>query len=795
VDIRAQSGDGVSRPTLNAADAGAMGAIGAIGGGTHPRLFFRASDVTRLRSWATASNPIYESGLKQLAEMAIPHADDGSAERDDTGSPNGYVGYPSESLAMMFGFMSHVAPSVAERAAYGKRAKRFLMRAIHEAALGAAEGKPFRDPYFAIGDRSRWSGAAFPLAVDWIYDSLDAGEKKEIRAVFLRWATELRTAETTTFNHPAPVGILNDPRLTNDVKRVRWAGNNYYTAHLRNLTLMSLAFDSADDPGGKLHEELASATGAWLYVSDALMRGDMRGGLAAEGFEYSPQAVGYVAQALLAIFTANEADPRAYGTQSQFSNPFWNEVIPGYLHSLSPVARAPKDPDYAYMGPLYDVAWYGDGQKYWAPDFMGVFGPLGLYAQYTGNEARLRELRWIETNLAPGGSSKLIARASSNDSLLDAIFYFLLMDPKAPAGGDPRPSYPRTHFSEGLGRFLGRTDWTANATWFTYKLGWTTLDHQHADGNMFELYRKGEWLTKERTGYGDDIACTDQKNGVALENQRIDARKKGYLVAEAKRGSQWTYVNDGDGKILASSIRPEFTYFLGDATAAYNASSLGANDIVHSSRSIVWLTPDRVVIYDRAVSKTAGRFKRFFMQLPNSAHLEDGLMDMRTSGGQHLFVRTLLPSPANAVIEAVEPLNDDRGRQPATLDPIRFRLRVEAPGSPKSVRWLHVIQGADKDEKADSPRLLRSSSGTPFEGTSNHDIVILFPVDIGIAVDTFSYAVPVATKAHIITGLAPNGGYNVTRIPDKDMVNVTVKKGGADNADSGGVLVIGKVAQ
>ena len=124
--------------------------------------------------------------------------------------------------------------------------------------------------------------------------------------------------------------------------------------------------------------------------------------------------------------------------------------------------------------------------------------------------------------------------------------YFMLLDPTARRIRDPRPALPLTHFDPGLGHMFARTDWGANASWFTYQLGWSRIDHQHADGNMFQLWRKGEWLTKERSGYGLQIACSDYKNALALENDAPDHNAPGdYGNFEWKRGSQWTYVNDG----------------------------------------------------------------------------------------------------------------------------------------------------------------------------------------------------------------------------------------------------------
>ena len=754
----------------------------------HPRLLVRESDLPRLKSWANASNPIFENGLKPLIEQCVQNMDSGAVYKDDVGSPGGYTASPPEAYAMLFAFYSLIAPTKAEQDAYAKRAKTLLMKVMEQAAKGPADDKPFRDKRFAIYDRSRWFGMGFPLTVDWIYGSLSASEKKTIRDVFLRWATEIQTAETTTDNHPEPMGVVNDKKLLADPKKVRWAGNNYYTAHARNLGMMAMSFDAADDPNEKLRSYLGSVMGSWLYVSDALMRGDMRGGLAAEGFEYSPLSVGYIAQLLLAIHTAGRADANAYGKQVAFDqNPFWNDTIPAFLHSLSPSASVRQNEEVSFLGPLHHVAWFGDGEKYFAPDFMDVFGPMAVYDYNTGNAKRLAQLRWIETHYAPGGAEKLETRAGDHNDLLASIFYFMSFDPKGPPAVDPRPTTSTIFFSEGLGRFLQRTSWAESATWFTFKLGWVTLDHQHADAGMFELWRKGEWLTKERTGYGDDIACTDQKNGVALQNDR-PFHHDGYRGSEWKRGSQWTYVMDGDPKLLASRWGNDFSYFAGDTTPIYNSKEENAQDIVHASRAIVWLVPDRIVVFDRGQSKKDKRFKRFWMQLPAQGTVTGNLMSMRSEGGQNLYVRSLLPNPGNVTVEKAESLEDSNGKQPALLDPIKYRLRVEAPGSPKSVRWLHVIQGADGTKKADDATLVTSTAGTSMAGAAFNDTVVMFPTDL-VPITSVTYTAPPNTKAHLVTGLTPNAGYKVVQKGSE----VTVTPGGDTKADRGGVLVIGKL--
>lgn len=752
---------------------------------THPRLFVRQADLPRLRAWASADNPVYQDGLRPLAEECRAAADRPELARDDRGAANAYVERPTEALAMLFAFMSLVSPSAPERADYARRARQLLMRVIDAAVKGPEPGAPFRDPEFGIGDRSRWHGASFPLAVDWIYDSLTADDKRKIRAVFLRWASDRQRSEYTTSNHPEPIGVLDDRALVADQRRTRWAANNYYTAHARNIGLSALAFDAADDPNDELRSRLPIATGSWLYVFDALSRGDMRGGLGAEGFEYSPQANGYVAQLLLALFTAGRADPRSYGRQATFDNPFWDDSVSALLHSIGPAPATGSSGE-----ARFPVAWYGDGQTSWAPDFIGVFGPLGLYDAHAGNAERLSRIRWIETFVPPGGASQREERVRG-DRTLDSVFYFLLFDPKAPAPRDPRPALPLQHFAEGMGRHLARTSWKPDATWFTYKLGWATIDHQHADGNGFELWRKGEWLVKERTGYGDDIACSDQKNTIAIENDP-PAHGDGYRGIEWRRGSQWTYVPDGDGKILASHRGPDFTYFLGDATALHNSKVEGSTSVAHVSRSIVWLPADRVITYDRVAAKVEGRFKRFHLQLPAPATVTGRLTAMRTSGGQQLFVRTLLPEGASVTVTPAEALSSDGDKQPADDDPIRFRLRVEAPAGPRAARFLHVLEGADAGAPPTEAIHVRARAGA-FEGVSTGGVVVMFPIELGAATDALSFSAPAGAKAFLVTGLAADNGYAVKIAPGPGSVTVTIERGGDKKTDAGGTLLVGKL--
>jgi len=728
------------------------------------------------------SNLLYRDGLAMLAAEAIADMDAGHVPQGDGGSAD-WEEYPTEMYAQLFAFMSLVDPDPAKRADYAGRARVLLMHVMDEAAKGPAEDEPFRDPDFSTSNRSRWWGEAFALTVDWIYPHLTAADKATIHQVFLRWADENLHAGTTDYNHPEPIGVVNDPTLISDTVAVRWSANNYYSAHMRSIGLMSMALDTSDDPDNELRDYLENATGAWLYVIDHLLRTDARGGLSPEGWEYSPQSMAYTAQFLLALYTAGQDAPETWGSQVVFGgSPFWDDVVTAYLNSLSPLAVTHPD-----LGQVYQPAWYGDGQTYWAPDFIEVFGPMGLYDYATGNTTRLEALRWIQTHMPPGGASELIGeRVGDAEAFRDAILYFMLFDPAAPSPTDPRPTQPPVFLAPGCGRILARTGWDTSATWFTYSLGWLTIDHQHADGNQFELYRQGERLTKEHTGYGtygDHMQTSDFHNTLALENDRpFHADPDDYRYYHWQRGSQWTYEPSADGQIVAYSLNQDFVYALGDATGLYNSDYEGVTDITHASRSVVWLRPDHIIVYDRARSETAGRFKRFWLQLPTQAVISGTHAVMTTASGQQLFITSLLPVDAIMTAELAE------ADEEADQEPMKFRLSVEPPDRPQAVRFLHVLQGADAGAQSDRALLVQSTSGTSFAGALTKDTIVLFPVDLDTPFSSLIYAVPADVVTHLVTGLTPGGSYDVIAQTIGSNVQVTIHSGTAYHADGGGVL-------
>jgi hypothetical protein len=434
----------------------------------------------------------------------------------------------------------------------------------------------------------------------------------------------------------------------------------------------------------------------------------------------------------------------------------------------------------------YQPSWYGDSQNYFLPNFIDSFSALShlLPAQYEA-------LRWMAINTAPGGAERFIERVSNPDDFRQAILYFMMSDPNAGAPADPRLALPLDDFVPGLGRVFSRTAWDGEARWFTYRLGWNGIDHQMADGNHFEFYRKGEWLTKGRAGYADiaeGVASSEFYNTLAIENERpADRDDSDWRIDLWQRGSQWNLVSAGDPQIAAYSFNPAFTYASGDATNLYNSEYENVLDVVHASRSIVWLKPDFIIVYDRAETKSDGRFKRWWLELAQPAKVKGNLAVSATAGGQQLFVTVLLP--ANASLQAVNKVDRHISDTTAQGETMQVRLMSEAPGNPKLTRFLHVLQGADADVSADTVALVQSDDGL-WEGAAVHGTLILFAHDFNQTLSApLSYNVPADVKQHIITGLTPGAGYDVQVETTSDGLRVIVNPGTQYQADSGGVLL------
>ena len=767
---------------------------GALSG--HPRIFLNPSDVQLYQSWAKSSNSVWVS-LNNFAIKCRSEMDQGLLSQDLGDGLANYNPYPTEAYAEIFAFMSLVDPNLSVRPNWAKRAHDLLMVVVNEAAKGVGTNSdPFRGPFFMLHNRSRWFGECFATTTDWCYNTFSAAEKAKLRTVFLRWIQENIYASATANEHPIPVGVVNNPSLISSPGRLKWAGNNYYCNHARNIGLLSMALDAADDVpatatdpvAGTLRGFLGNAIGAWLYQVDALENSLLKGGVSAEGFGYGESDTSAIAMLLLGMHTTGTDVAASYGSQANMAfGPFWSqEMLDHFLSSFSPA----KTVQWSYIGPSYLPADYGDNGLYMAPNYVRTFAPLLIIARQSGNIAQVQKLRWMIDNLQAGGSGMTAANMSNLMQTWGptmGIFYFAALDPNG-SGIDPRPSMPVDNFSTGLGRLLSRTDWSAGASFFTFKCGWNNIDHQHSDGNMIEFYRKGEWLTKNRVGYGFNVGAAGFSNTIAIENPTTSSNW--FTALQSKSGSQYSYSSVLDPTTLASS-GVGFAYGQGDATGLYNAPGVQATDVAHASRSVLWAKPDLIFCYDRVDSKSANRFKRFHLNTQLPATVSGNTATAITPGGQKLVVRTLLPVGATVTSQALPSSSSGPdGGETAQGEIMSCRIVVDDLTKPKSVRFLHLIQGCDGSAVPIASTTFASTAGDLFDGVCAGNIAVMFKADITTTLTTTTFVVPVGTTKVFVAGLSANGGYTITQTVVASGVQYTIANGGNTKADKAGLLAL-----
>lgn len=804
---------------------------------THPRLWITPADLPRLQSWASASNPIYAQGMVPLLAQAVSDYKTQffpggvpNPTYPDLGDTQGYTGLLSEQYAVLFAFNSLVDPDPSARVQYAQFARNLVMVAMNQAALGHASNVPFRDPMFATYNRASFTSEAWPLTVDWIYNAVDgqgnpiltAADKATIRTVFLIWANDCLNASTAGGDHPEPIGASNSHSLLPNGSAYRMAANNYYLAHAKLLTLMSLSLDPADDPavssqlpdsalGNTLRSYIANATGAWLYQEYAMFGdassvqaayglaptssvGLASGGLPPEGMLYG-ESFGSILQALLALQTAGYNNASLSGPQiGLIGAPMWQRYVTGYTSSLVPQAQVfPGD---EYLGPVFQMLSYGDLLRLFIePDGMEPFALLAQLDRQSGVHGRENVENWFLVNAVQGGQAALLQRVQNpwTYGVQDALLYFMTLDPASLPPTDPRPTYPTAFYDQPAGRLVAHSDWSAQASIFDYRGSWISINHQNADCGLFELYRKGEWLTKETSNY--DAYGNGQSsiwhNTLSLQNWSAAGTPtlNWYEVPLWTNGSQWQLAASAGDPTTVTSTGAGYAFAQSDMTNLYNrpdqwTPSNGAVDIQHASRSVLWFGNDNVVVYDRATSLHPGLFKRFNLSLVAQPTIAGPIVSETSPGGQNLTVQTLLP--ANPTISWVA-LGNSLSTV-AELEPTVGRIVVEDASNPTDIRFLNVLQATDAGVAAVPAVLVQSSGGAPFQGAAFGSTVAMFPVVIAGSFGGTSYAESTAITRNYVTGLAPSTGYTVQRVQVGGNVQVTVSLGGTSVTDAAGVL-------
>jgi hypothetical protein len=154
-------------------------------------------------------------------------------------------------------------------------------------------------------------------------------------------------------------------------------------------------------------------------------------------------------------------------------------------------------------------------------------------------------------------------------------------------------------------------------------------------------------------------------------------------------------------------------------------------------------------------------------------------------------VQTLLPTNATITYVPVNSITTVSGEEPSV-----GRVIIENTNDPASIRFLHVLQGANSNVTQDVVTHVTSTGGNAFEGATVRGVAVMFPVNVlSNNFTTLTYAVPNGITNHYIAGLNPGGSYAIRQTAAGGMQQITVTPGPGLTADPAGLLSFNSAGQ
>ncbi|NOZ56464.1 MAG: hypothetical protein GXO73_06710 [Calditrichaeota bacterium] len=220
---------------------------------------------------------------------------------------------------------------------------------------------------------------------------------------------------------------------------------------------------------------------------------------------------------------------------------------------------------------------------------------------------RMAAMAWIAAKLRdPVAQRAAMERAGAWNE-----FALLALDPTVPVATEWPQHLAGVRLATGW--VIWRTGWGDDDAVVAFRSG-GPANHEHADRNTLILKAKGEWLLRDPFGAAYSrfdpkwlLRLTEAHNGLL-----INGKGHAYIT-----GEEGTNSSKAEARIVRYLDRDVWLALSSDATQAY---ALVNTDVKLVVRTLIWLKPDWLVIFDQVrAAKPVEVSARFF---PNN---EDGL--------------------------------------------------------------------------------------------------------------------------------------------------------------------------
>ncbi len=338
---------------------------------------------------------------------------------------------------------------------------------------------------------------------------------------------------------------------------------------------------------------------------------------------------------------------------------------------------------------------------------------------------------------------------------------------------------PTAFFDKSMGMLFDRTSWQENASFLSFRAGWSGADHSHEDAGSFQLYRDGTWLTNEALGYDGPAASAEGHNVPALEIAFDNGQR---------RVGQFRLDPTAPPRILRRVSTPTYSYIATDLTGAYTSGRHHSFSYKNVERHILWLKPgsenssDRIVSYDRVVRSATGTGARVGWQMHINSAAEIRGSTATFSSGSNVDITLVHPQDSTLRYQAPAGVHSQYPGERYTS-----RLTVESDQSSPVVHHLAVMR-ATLAPSSQAPRAIESNEAI---GAIVDSDIIIFPRDAaGFPSSDLLVSIPSKAGSTVYWGgLTPKSSYGLTVTPSPEGTELRLTVGGALKTDAAGVLI------
>ncbi|HSR89534.1 MAG TPA: hypothetical protein VLK22_04060, partial [Candidatus Udaeobacter sp.] len=375
------------------------------------------------------------------------------------------------------------------------------------------------------------------------------------------------------------------------------------------------------------------------------------------------------------------------------------------------------------------------------------------------------------------------APATPIDTGLKALRQYLPNNPTAPFAGkllqelgenpmgsvtDYRNSYPLSFLGKVQSPIFSRSDWSTNAVWMSLASNDVVAAHQHMDAGHIEINRAGKDLLRDAGAYGDSDTLP-WHNTIGIDDRGFG----NHSVYPPGQAGWW----DQNSQITKRMENGLFTYGKADIAPAYTNNDGVSNSVTQGLRSVVFLRPDKIVVFDQIQTANAGVKKIFNLNFGGPLNNQGGIWST-TVGTSTLFMQPLLAPSAAPVTSQ---LNGQDGI-------VSTNYQETTSGNTKDV-FLHVFQASASSVGSMTTAKLIKSVDRNVQGTEVSANGTLWATLFAAFDRTFGgnvqYALPSAgTHKHLVNDLVPSAAYVVSVTNAQGAVSRTMNV----NTDSNGSL-------